>query len=320
MKGAVAKMASSGLAADGPKHSHGLWRRLKSNRGLLWMIMPAVLIQLAFAYVPTAGMAMAFRNVDEFHLPFGTKWVGFANFYFLNDPYFWQTVRNTLIIAGAKLLICFPAPIILALMINEVKHRAFKRAVQTLSYLPHFIAWVVVVNIIDRMLNTNAGLVNDFLGALGRQPIHFTGDVRWFLPIAVLSNLWKGIGFGSIVYLAAITQIDPQLYEAAEVDGAGRFARLCHITLPCIAPMISMMLILAIPSLVNAGFDQVYLLSNPMNLPVSEILDTYILKTGLSYGDFAKASAVGICNSIVALILVYVANKGSRKLGGSTIW
>ncbi|HEX7713424.1 MAG TPA: ABC transporter permease subunit, partial [Bacillota bacterium] len=162
--------------------------------------------------------------------------------------------------------------------------------------------------------------VNDLIVGLGGQAIHFTGDMGWFLPLVVLSNLWKDIGYGSIIYLAAITQIDPQLYEAAKVDGAGRMAQLLHITLPGIMPMISMMLVMGIPNLINAGFDQVYLMSNPMNLPVSEILETYVLKTGLSWGDFAKASAIGICNAIVALILVAMANKGSAKMGGSTIW
>ncbi|NLG84343.1 MAG: sugar ABC transporter permease [Firmicutes bacterium] len=284
------------------------------------MIFPAVLVQLAFAYVPMAGMLMAFRNVDELHLPFGTKWVGFANFYFLRDPYFWLTVRNTFIIAGTKFLFIFPAPIILALMLNEIGYERFKKVVQTISYLPHFISWVVVVNILDRMLNLNAGLVNGLIAALGGKPIHFTGDVKWFLPIAVLSNLWKEVGFSSIIYLAALTQIDPQLYEAAKVDGAGKIAQILYITIPGIFPTISMMLILSIPNLINAGFDQIYLLSNPMNMPVSEILEIYILRTGLSYGDFAKASAMGICNSLVALILVTIANKTSQKLGGSTIW
>ena len=297
-----------------------LWSGLKANRWLLLMILPAVLIQLAFAYVPMAGMTIAFRNVDEFHLPLGTKWVGFANFYFLSDPYFWQTVRNTFIVAGSKLLLIFPAPIILALLLNEVKNKTFKKVVQTISYLPHFIAWVIVVNILDRMLSTNAGLVNDLITALGGDPIHFTGQINWFLPVAVLSNLWKEIGFSSIIYLAAITQIDSQLYEAAKVDGAGRMDQLWHITLPGISSMISMMLVLTIPHLINAGFDQIYLLSNPMNQPVSEILDTYILKTGLAWGDFAKAAAIGICNSLVALLLVVVANKGSEKMGGSTLW
>lgn len=296
------------------------WSRIREYRWLLLMILPSVLLQLAFSYVPMAGMLMAFRNVDEFHLPFGTKWVGFANFQFLTDPYFWQTVRNTLVIAGTKFLFCFPAPILLALMLNEIKHERFKKVVQTISYLPHFVAWVVVVNIIDRMFNSSAGLVNDLIVALGGRAIHFTGDMGWFLPLVVLSNLWKDIGYGSIIYLAAITQIDPQLYEAAKVDGAGRMAQLLHITLPGIMPMISMMLVMGIPSLINAGFDQVYLMSNPMNLPVSEILETYVLKTGLSWGDFAKASAIGICNAIVALILVAMANKGSAKMGGSTIW
>jgi len=295
-------------------------KRIIENRWLLLMILPAVIIQLAFAYVPMAGMSLAFRNISELTLPLGTKWVGFANFHFVTDPYFWETVRNTIVIAGVKLIFIFPAPIVLALLLNEIKNQYFKKFVQTVSYLPHFISWVIIVNILDRMLNINTGLVNEILSFFGKSPIHFRGEVGWFLPIVVLSQLWKEIGFSSIIYLAAITQINPELYEAAKVDGAGRLMQARHVTFPGIYPIISMLLILAIPNLINAGFDQIYLLSNPMNLHVSEILDTYILRTGLSYGNFAKAAAIGICNSIVALILVIIANKGSGKIGGSTIW
>jgi putative aldouronate transport system permease protein len=296
------------------------WQRIKINRWLLLMILPAVLAQLAFAYVPMTGMAIAFRNVDHTNVPYGTQWVGFANFNFFTDPYFWQTVINTLRIACLKLVVNFPAPIILALLLNEVKHPKFKRVVQTISYLPYFVAWVIVVNLIDRMLNYNAGFVNDLIRALGAQPILFAVKTEFFLPTAVLSDTWKTIGFGSIIYLAAISQIDPQLYEAAKVDGAGRIAQLRHITLPALTSIISMMLILAIPNLINAGFDQIYLLSNPINKPISEILDIYIIRMGLSYGNFSFAAAVGIFNSVVALILLMIANKGSNKLGGSTLW
>lgn len=313
------KTAESFSELMAPKRSK-FWSTLKENRWLYLMITPAVLVQLAFAYLPMSKMLIAFRNVDEFHLPYGTKWVGFQNFYFLTDPYFWQTLRNTVVIAGFKLLICFPAPIILALLLNEVRHPRFKKVIQTISYLPHFISWVIIANIIDRLLNTNAGLVNGIITALGGQPIHFMGSTTWFLPIVIISHLWKEVGFSSIVYLAAITQINPELYEAAEVDGAGRFAQLRYVTLPGIYPIISMMLVLSIPNLINAGFDQIYLLHNPLNQPVSEILDIYILKSGLSYGDFAKAAAMGLCNSVVSLFLIIIANKGSGKLGGSTIW
>ena len=303
-----------------PKSKLKFWAKLKDHRWLYLMLAPAVLLQVVFAYLPMSKMLIAFRNVDEFHLPYGTEWVGFQNFNFLSDPYFWETLRNTVVIAGLKLLICFPAPILLALLLNEVRHQRFKKAIQTISYLPHFISWVIIANIIDRLLNTNVGLANGIITALGGKAIHFTGSTKWFLPIVVISNLWKEVGFSSIVYLAAMTQISPELYEAAEVDGAGRFAQLKHVTLPGIYPIISMMLVLSIPSLINAGFVQIYLLHNPLNQPVSEILDIYILKTGLSYGDFAKAAAMGICNSIVSLILIIIANKGSAKLGGSTIW
>lgn len=309
---------SSGLFLVPRKNK--FWSVLKENRWLYLMLAPAILSQIAFAYLPMSKMVIAFRNVDEFHLPYGTRWVGWQNFYFLTDPYFWQTLRNTVVIAGLKLLICFPAPIILALLLNEVHHPRFKKVIQTISYLPHFISWVIIANIIDRLLNTNTGLVNGIITAFGGEAIHFMGSTKWFLPIVILSNLWKEVGFSSIVYLAAMTQINPDLYEAAEVDGAGKFARIKYVTLPGIYPMISMMLVLSIPNLINAGFDQIYLLHNPLNQPVSEILDIYILKSGLSYGDFAKAAAMGICNSLVSLILIIIANKGSGKLGGSTIW
>ncbi|QUI24166.1 sugar ABC transporter permease [Vallitalea pronyensis] len=297
-----------------------IWTNAWEHRALLIMVLPAMVIIILFNFVPMGGITLAFRNADHSHLPYGTEWVGLKNFSFLTDKYFLTTVKNTVVIAGLKILFGFPAPIILALLLNEVLHVRFKRIIQTVSYLPHFIAWVFIANLLDRLLNSDVGLFNEIIRAFGGETIHFMGEIKYFLPIVIISAIWKEIGFSSIIYLAAITQISPGLYDAAKVDGCGRLGRIWHVTLPGIMPIVSMMLILTIPKLLNADFDQLYLLGNPINQPVSEILDTYVLRTGLSYGNFSKAIAIGLCGSIVSMVLLVISNKISRRLGGSTLW
>ena len=302
------------------KKKNGKMVKLSNNKSLLLMFAPAAILLILFNYIPMAGMSLAFRNVDSSHLPFGTAWIGFQNFSFLSDRNFWNALTNTVHIAFWKILIGFPAPIIFALLLNEIGNKIFKNAIQTISYLPHFISWVVVANLLDRLLSTDSGIINAVIRALGGDSVNFMARIDYFLPLAIITDVWKNIGFSSIVYLAAITQINNELYEAAKVDGAGRFRRIWSITLPGIMPMVSMMLILTVPNILNAGFDQIYLLANPINQPVSEILDTYVLRMGLSYGSYGFATAMGIFNSVLSLILLVVSNKISAKMGGSTLW
>jgi putative aldouronate transport system permease protein len=225
-----------------------------------------------------------------------------------------------LVISVSRFIFSFPAPIILALLINEIHSVVFKRIVQSITYLPHFISWIVVAYIIDAVLAPNTGLVNQLLMSFGGQSVFFMGRTDLFVPIVIISSIWKNIGWGTIIYLAAITSIDSEIYEAATIDGAGRFAQVWHITIPSIIPTVVLMLILAMPGLLNAGMDQIYPLQNNVNLPVSNVLDIYILNNGIQQGRYSMSSAVGLVNSLVALMLIVTSNKLANKLSGSGLW
>ncbi|MFB9276258.1 ABC transporter permease [Cohnella cellulosilytica] len=284
------------------------------------MIMPAVVLLLLFSYVPMAGIQVAFKNFHIGYTIWNSPWTGFENFSFLEDSQFWLVVRNTLYIAFLKFVTGFPAPILLALTINEVRRNGFKRFVQSVSYLPHFFSWIVVAYILQSLLTLDNGLVNQLIVSLGGDPVFFLGSTEWFRPMIVASGLWKEVGWNTILYLAAITTIDPQLYEAAKVEGAGRLAQMRHITFPGMLPTISIVLILSMPSLIAVGMDQIYPLMNPANQPVADVLDTYILRSGLQQGYFGMATAVGLLSSVISLLLVLFTNQTARKINGEGLW
>lgn len=294
--------------------------KLYKYRWQFLMIAPAVLLLFLFSYIPMAGIMVAFRDFRIGSSIWNSPWVGFDNFTFLSEPQFWVVVKNTLYISVLKFIFGFPAPIILALMINEVAHRGFKRFVQSVSYLPHFFSWIVIAYILQSFLTLDGGLVNDLIAKAGGEPIFFLGSTEWFRPMIVSSGLWKEIGWNSILYLAAITAIDPQLYEAAKVEGAGRWAQIRYITFPGILPTVSIVLILSIPGLITVGMDQIYPLMNSANMPVADVLDTYVLRSGLQQGYFGMATAVGLLSSIIALVLVLSTNQLSRKINGEGLW
>lgn len=294
--------------------------RLYKYRWQYAMILPAVVLLFLFNYVPMAGIQIAFRDFQIGSSIWNSAWVGFDNFSFLQEPQFWVVVTNTLYISVLKFIFGFPAPILLALMINEVIHSGFKRFVQSVSYLPHFFSWIVVAYILQSFLTLDGGLVNDVIQKTGNESIFFLGSTEWFRPMIVGSGLWKEVGWNTILYLAAITAIDPQLYEAAKVEGAGKMAQIRNITLPGIMPTISIVLILSIPSLITVGMDQIYPMMNSANMSVSDVLDTYVLRSGLQQGYFGMATAVGLISSIIALVLVLVTNGLSRKINGEGLW
>ncbi len=294
--------------------------RLYKYRWQYLMIAPAVLLLFLFNYVPMAGIQIAFRDFQIGASIWSSPWVGFDNFAFLQEQQFRVVVVNTLYISGLKFIFGFPAPILLAILINEVTHTGFKRFVQSVSYLPHFFSWIVVAYILQSFLTLDGGLVNDLITKAGGNSIFFLGSEGWFRPMIVGSGLWKEVGWNTILYLAAITTIDPQLYEAAKVEGAGKLAQIRHITLPGIMPTITIVLILSIPSLITVGMDQIYPLMNPANMAVADVLDTYVLRSGLQQGYFGMATAVGLLSSILALILVLATNQLSRRINGEGLW
>lgn len=294
--------------------------RLSKYRWQYLMILPAVVLLFLFSYIPMAGIQVAFKDFHIGGTIWNSEWIGLENFSFLQDDQFWVVVKNTIWIALLKFVFGFPAPIMLALLINEVRNNTFKRFVQSISYLPHFFSWIVVAYILQSLLTLDGGLVNQLIVNMGGDPVFFMGSTQWFRPMIVASGLWKEVGWNTILYLAAITTIDPQLYEAAKVEGAGRMAQIRHITLPGMMPTISIVLILSMPSLITVGMDQIYPLMNPANQPVADVLDTYILRSGLQQGYFGMATAVGLLSSVISLILVLITNQLARKFNGEGLW
>ncbi|MCZ1269021.1 ABC transporter permease [Paenibacillus tundrae] len=294
--------------------------RLAKYRWQYVMILPGAILLLLFSYIPMVGIQVAFKDFHIGSTMWSSEWVGLENFSFLQDEQFWIVVKNTIYIAILKFVFGFPAPIILALLINEVKNNKYKRFVQSVSYLPHFFSWIVVAYILQSLLTLDGGLVNQLIEKFGGDSIFFLGSTEWFRPMIVVSGLWKEVGWNTILYLAAITTIDPQLYEAARVEGAGRLAQIRNITLPGIMPTISIVLILSMPGLIAVGMDQIYPLMNPANQPVADVLDTYILRNGLQQGYFGMATAVGLLSSVISLVLVLCTNQMARKFNGEGLW
>lgn len=287
------------------------------------MVIPALIFILVFSYFPMYGVLMAFQDYQLFGGFFHSPWVGLKHFEaFLGSPDFWNVMRNTIVISLLKLFIGFPAPILLALMLNEVRIMLFKRMIQTISYLPHFLSWVIVGGFVGSMLSTDNGSVNMLLISLNltAEPISFLSIPEYFWGILVGTGIWKEMGFAAIVYLAAISGIDPHLYEAASIDGAGRFKQIQLITLPCIRPVIIIFLILAVGNILNAGFEDILILAtNPVLRDVSDVIDTYVYRMGILNNRFSYAAAAGLFKAVISICLLALANKAARKMG-SSLW
>ena len=287
------------------------------------MVVPALIFIFIFSYLPMYGVLMAFQDYQLFGGFFHSPWVGFKHFEaFFNSPDFWNVMRNTMVISLLKLCFGFPAPILLALMLNEVRNMMFKRIVQTVSYLPHFLSWVIVGGFVGSMLSTDNGSVNMLLMSLQltSEPISFLSVPEYFWGILVGTGMWKEMGFAAIVYLAAIAGIDPHLYEAASIDGAGRFKQIQLITLPCIRPVIIIFMILAVGNILNAGFEDILILAtNPILRDVSDVIDTYVYRMGILNNRFSYAAAAGLFKAVVSVTLLALANKAARKMG-SSLW
>ena len=289
-------------------------RRKRFRREISYhmMIWPGIVFMLIFCYRPMVGLVMAFQEYKLGKNVFGSPWVGMYQFQMLfRDKAFWNALRNTVCISALNLAIGFWMPIIFALLLNEVTNVRYKRIVQTFSYLPHFISWVVVASIMNLWLGTDyQGVINHILVGLRiiREPIPFLTYKQYFYAIAVISNIWKGMGWSSIIYLAAITGIDQEIYEAATVDGAGRWGKMWHVTLPSIRGTMAILLILSAGSLFRGSFDQSYLLKNSFNMPSSDIIETYVLRYGVSMARYSLATAAGLFQSVVNVVIVLIVN------------
>jgi len=280
-------------------------KRKISELPLHAMLLPAVILVLIFSYGPMAGLVIAFQKFNMAKGILNSPWIGWENFrYVMELPGTFPVIRNTLLIALAKMVLGLVVPIVTALMLNEVAHRLFKRTVQTVIYLPHFFSWVILSGILIDVLSPSKGLVNLVLDGLGLPRIFFLGDPQWFPVTLVLSDVWKEFGFGTIVFLAALTAVDPVLYEAAIVDGAGRWRQTWHVTLPGISPIVILMATLSLGNILNAGFDQVFNLYSPRVYSTGDIIDTFVYRLGLVDFQFGVSTAVGLFKSFVSLILI----------------
>lgn len=303
------------------KKKYSTWKQYKKCKYLFLMFIPVILYFIIFCYVPMYGVIISFQDYYPRLGITGSEWVGFKHFEKLfTGRYFFPVLRNTLIISIGKLLFGFPAPIILCLMLNEVRSLKFKKVVQTISYLPHFISWVVLASIVQTILSPSSGVVNYIIQLLGGDPIFFIGRSDWFRKVIVGSSIWRDTGWQTVVFMAAILSIDPQLYEAADLDGAGRFQKMIYVTLPCIAPTIIIMFIMATGNVIQDDFDQIYNMLNAKVMDVGDVIGTYTYRMGIEKMNFSYATAVGLFKNVVSLILVTFTNAFSRKLSGSSLW
>lgn len=296
--------------------------KLKQQLPLQMMVLPGVIFMLIFCYVPIYGLSIAFKDYSVLDTIQSAPWVGFENFRIaFSDEFFWRAVINTLAISFLKLLIGFTIPIILSIMIHELKDGFFKKVVQTVSYLPHFLSWIVLGGMLISWLSTN-GIFNSFLMGLGLMStgVNHLIDPNKYWMIAVLSDVWKEAGWGTIIYLATMSGIDPSYYEAAKVDGASKLRQIFSITLPLMMHIIALMFILAVGGLLNSNLDQTLVLMNTMNTSKAEVINSYVYAVGLSQGDFSYATAVGVAISIISLILVLITNHLTKKLNNRSVF
>jgi putative aldouronate transport system permease protein len=304
-----------------PKGRSELVRRLARNKLLYAMILPGLALLLVFKYAPMWGLVIAFQDYQPFKGVSGSSWVGLKHFERLfSEPMFWNIFKNTILLFLYNILFFFPVPIILSLMLNEIRINVFKRFIQTLIYIPHFMSWVIIVSISYVMLTIDGGIINELLVMLGFEKVNFLLNETMFRPMYIIQVIWREAGWGTIIYLAAIAAVDPQLYEAARMDGANRLRQVWHVTLPAIRSVIVVLLILKVGDVLELGFEHVYLLLNAMNREVAEIFDTYVFTTGLRQGQFSYSTAIGFFKSIVGFVLVIVVNWLARKFGEEGIY
>ena len=297
------------------------WRKVIASKYLIFMSLPMLIYYLLFQYLPMFGIMIAFKNYNVRKGVWASDWVGFKYFdLFFSTPDFLILLKNTFLLGFYSIVWGFPAPLLLALLINEIRSSVFKKFVQTVSYLPHFISNVIVVSMLTMFLSPSGGLVNSIIGLFGFEPIYFLSLPEAFRTIYISSGIWQGIGWGTIIYLAALTTVDPHLYESADIDGAGRWRKMWNISIPSITPIIILLLILNIGGLLSTGFEKVFLLYNPLTYETADIISTYVYRTGLVNGNFSYASAIGVFNGVTNLLLLLGANYLSKKYKQVSLW
>lgn len=297
-------------------------RKFLNDKHLYLMLIPFALWYILFIFKPMYGLQIAFRDFSPYKGIWGSPWVGWENFkIFFESPYFLRNVRNTVLISLYSLIFAFPAPIVLALLFNEVRVKWFRKTVQTVTYLPHFISVVIIAGIVVNLLAPENGLINILIDKLGGTKQYFLMDPKYFRTILIATfDIWKEAGFNSVIYIAALSAINPQLYEAAVVDGANRWRQIWHITLPGMLPTIMVLLILKIGSLMDVSYEAIILMYQPTTYIKADVLSTYVYRAGMKDGSYDLATAVGVFNAVVAFILVYGANRISKKMTRTGLW
>lgn len=308
--------------AGGKKTAHKPFRRVMARDWELYLLaLPAVVLVLVFCYLPMYGILIAFQNYLPAKGVFGSAFVGFKHFVaFFRDPFFSRIVGNTVLLGVYTLIFGFPAPILFALLLNELRNGAFKKIVQTISYMPYFISTVIVIGFVVEMFGLSSGVVNDALAALGLQRINFLDRPEWFRPLYIGSGIWQGVGYSSIIYLAAISGINPELYESALIDGAGRWRQAVHITLPSIAPAIQVLFIFAVGGILGNDFQKILLMYTPNTYETADVISTYVFRKGILGGQYSYSAAVGFCLSFISLGLIMLTNFVNKKLGADHLY
>ncbi|MCZ8513965.1 sugar ABC transporter permease [Paenibacillus filicis] len=298
-----------------------IWTGIVRDRFLYVLALPGLLYFLIFRYVPMWGIVISFQNYSPYQGVTGSPWVGLEHFQrFFSNPDFLVLFRNTLAINALSLVLFFPLPIVLSLMLNEVRNAMYKKIIQSIVYLPHFLSWVIIVGITFLLFSTGDGAVNQILVSLGFSKIDFLTNKNYFWGMLTAQSIWKDAGWGTIIFLAAMASIDPQLYEAAKMDGAGRFRQMWHVTLPGIRSVIIILLILRLGHIMDVGFEQVFLMMNGAVSEVADVFDTYVYRLGVKQGQFSYSTAVGLFKSVVGLLLVIGANKLAKKFGEEGVY
>jgi putative aldouronate transport system permease protein len=298
-----------------------LKKKISKDRYLILLVSPVILYYFIFHYIPMYGAIIAFKDFSPGQTILSSPWVGFRWFLdFFKSIYFGRLISNTLILSGLSLIVSFPIPIIFALLLNEVKRKNLKRTVQTVSYLPHFISLVVMVGIMANFLSPTDGIINQLLVRMGMKPVDFMGEPVWFRPLYIGSGVWQSFGWNSIIYMAALTSIDPQLYEAARIDGCNRWKEMLHITIPGLMPTAVMLLILALGNLMNVGFEKIILMYSPATYEVADVISTYVYRRGILGAQYSFGSAVGLFNSVINFTLLLSVNRISKRYTQIGLW
>ena len=296
-------------------------KNLKKNLWLYVMFFPVIVYYILFKYAPMFGIVIAFKDYNAFKGIWASPWVGFEHFVnFFESPYFWRLIRNTFLISFYGLIFGFPAPILLALLLNELKDGLFKKTVQTITYLPHFVSSVVIVSMVMSFLSPSNGIINNLIVALGGEAHYFMNDPNWFRTVYTTMGIWQGVGWGSIIYLAALTGVDAELYEACIIDGGNRLRQTWHITLPGIASTIVIQLIFRVGNLLSVGSESIILMYAPTTYETADVISTYVYRRGLVEADYSFSTAVGLFNSLIALVLLTTTNKLAKTFSETSLW